>query len=70
VTIVSPLVRKNIRVDNYHRRFILPTDGDDVLLITVASPYDPTVKMFFIASLYDMAVITMLQHNKIYNFFK
>jgi hypothetical protein len=41
--------------------FAPPTGGDDVFLITAASPYEPAVKMFFTASLlYDMAVITML----------
>jgi hypothetical protein len=54
---VSPSVRKNIVVDNYHCRFVLPTDddspssqpftpptsGDDVLPITAASPYGKDV---------------------------
>jgi hypothetical protein len=67
----SPPVRKNIQVDNYYRRFILPTGGDDVLLITAVSPYESAVKTFFTVSfLYDTAVITMLQHNNILNLFK
>jgi hypothetical protein len=82
---VSPLVRKNVRVVNYHCRFVLPTNGDspssrrfapatngdDVLLITAASSYEPALKTFFTASLsYDMAAIAMLQHNKIRSLFK
>jgi hypothetical protein len=54
---------------HHHNRFAPPTGDDDVLLIIAASPYEPAVKMFFTASLlYDTAVITMLQHNKIHNF--
>jgi hypothetical protein len=82
---VSPLVRKNVRVVNYHCRFVLPTNGDspssrrfapatngdDVLLIAVVSSYEPALKTFFTASLsYDMAAIAMLQHNKIRSLFK
>jgi hypothetical protein len=56
---------------HHYSRFAPPTGGDDVLLITAASPYELAVKMFFTASLlYHTAVITMLQHNKIHNFFK
>jgi hypothetical protein len=56
---------------HHHSRFAPPIGGDDVLLITTASPYEPAVTMFFTASLlYDTAVITMMQHNKIHNFLK
>jgi hypothetical protein len=48
---VSPPVRKNVVVDNYHRRFILLTGGNDVLHITAVSPYEPAVKTFFTVSL-------------------
>jgi hypothetical protein len=40
-----------------HNQFAPPTDGDVVLLIITASPYEPAVKTFFTANLlYDMAV--------------
>jgi hypothetical protein len=56
---------------HHHSWFAPPTGRDDVLLITTTSPYESAVKSFFTAGLlYDMAVITMLQHNKIHNFFK
>ena len=55
---------------HHHSQFAPPTGSDDVLLITAASSSEPAVKMFFTASLlYDTAVITMLQHNKIHKFF-
>jgi len=42
-----------------------------VLLITAALPYQPAVNMLFTASLlYDAAVITMAQDNKIHNLFR
>jgi hypothetical protein len=38
-------------------QFAPPTDGDVVLLIITASPYEPAVKTFFTANLlYDTAV--------------
>jgi hypothetical protein len=55
----------------HHNQFAPPIGGDNVLLITTAWPYELDVKMFFTASLlYETVVITMLQHNKIYNFFQ
>jgi hypothetical protein len=57
---ISPPVRKNVSIDNYHRwfalpfgsdshhhiRFAPPIGGDDVLLITADSPYELAVKTF------------------------
>jgi hypothetical protein len=55
---------------HHHSRFAPLTGGDDVLLITASSPYEPAVKTVFTTSLlYHTAVITMQQHNKIHNFF-
>jgi hypothetical protein len=61
ITITAASSYQPTVIVHHHSRFAPPTGGDDVLIITAISPYEPTVKTFFTASLlYDTAVITML----------
>jgi hypothetical protein len=71
ITITATSPYQPVVIVHHHNRFAPPTGSDDLLLITTVWPYGLAVKTFFTTRLlYDTAMITIQQHNKIHSLFK